>query len=686
MNARKLHPTWARGALLILIAGSAHTIAFADDLTPAQLQQQLRAATFEVVLPKPDHDPLTYERPLPLDQLPAAQRNDRYWSIGSAVAIGPNQFVTAAHVLSAGAGGQFALPAIRDDAGHVYVINQVLKYSSHEDFAEFSVRGAPPIAPLGTSNASEVNQQVFAAGSVPGEGTVIRTGTLESKTPEEQDGRWSWLGFSSPSPGSSGGPLIDVHGNVIGIVIGRSGKQGLNVALPIERILKDDGHAAAIEMKQSLSLPFLHESATAPFKGSFPLPLGFAAFAQHLRTTNLSAYQQAERKLLTEQAASIFPKGDSAQVLAELDFEYQPALLTQADDRAWQVHPEPTNDDTQLADGGEVSSGTDKNLTFFKIRRAAGTAPPAFYSDPRQFIEVLLNSLKLSRPVGTEQVRITSLGVAQHDTLVHDHYGRVWQLRAWPLGFTDLYLVTLALPTPDGYAGITQVVPSSTLDLAFAQLSSIANYFYLTYTGTAAQWAEFMQRRSLRPQAFEHVNIDFTPGMDFHYQSNQLNVTVPSTLVPTSANSMLDLDMTYLKSHGTTVWDVGGLQLAKDPDSSIFVRIQGQPQPQTGAGKELFDRWDHMTQRSGDFDGAAQHGGGTSWFHLVVAPPHAAPQSLPQSDDPAAKTLYEVTYSVDKPLMPQQELDAARQSLLSDIKVVEHKATPPVASEPAPTP
>src|SRR5690348_14277958 len=62
-------------------------------------QAKVRAATFEVVVPKPTEDPLTYEKPLPLDLLPYNERTDKYHSIGTAFSLGGGRYVTAAHVL-----------------------------------------------------------------------------------------------------------------------------------------------------------------------------------------------------------------------------------------------------------------------------------------------------------------------------------------------------------------------------------------------------------------------------------------------------------------------------------------------------------------------------------------------------------------------------------------------------------
>ncbi|HEX4375703.1 MAG TPA: hypothetical protein VHZ99_00970 [Steroidobacteraceae bacterium] len=62
-------------------------LAGAAGLDP-QVLAQVQAATYEVVIAKPATDPLTYARPLPMDLLPFQERNDKYFSIGTAFGIG----------------------------------------------------------------------------------------------------------------------------------------------------------------------------------------------------------------------------------------------------------------------------------------------------------------------------------------------------------------------------------------------------------------------------------------------------------------------------------------------------------------------------------------------------------------------------------------------------------------------
>ena len=124
--------------LLGLMASLGCATATAATLAPG-VQQKLSSATFEVVLAKPVSDPLTYEKPLPLELIPYRERTDKFRSVGTAFAIGPNRFVSAAHVIAAGNGSQYGPLALRDAGGTIYRIDKIIKFSSSEDYAVFSV-------------------------------------------------------------------------------------------------------------------------------------------------------------------------------------------------------------------------------------------------------------------------------------------------------------------------------------------------------------------------------------------------------------------------------------------------------------------------------------------------------------------------------------------------------------------
>src|SRR3546814_12363512 len=106
-------------ALFVLIActalaGAATAASLALERLPA-----IQAATFEVVAATPVDDPLSYEKPLPLDLLPSQQPNAKYYSTGTAFAIVGGRHVTAAQVLITGDNRLRGPPALHANAATI---------------------------------------------------------------------------------------------------------------------------------------------------------------------------------------------------------------------------------------------------------------------------------------------------------------------------------------------------------------------------------------------------------------------------------------------------------------------------------------------------------------------------------------------------------------------------------------
>jgi len=302
-------------AVALLLAGSLPSGVAADSLKPADLAR-IRAATFEVVMKKPETDSLTYERPLPLELLPYSERSDKYISIGTAFAIGENRYVTAAHVLQRGFVSQYGEPALRGGDGVVHVIDSVHQYSASQDFAVFSLQDKVAAPPLPGNRKPALNQTVYAVGNALGEGIVVRDGLFTSQTPEERHGEWKWIRFSAAaSPGNSGGPLLDTDGRVIGVVLRKSENENLNYAVPIELVLDAPANVAKIRYEMVASLPIMESTESGENVLDVPLPRSLADLGHELATKAVDYYIQLQGELQRKQADTIFPKGAGSQAL-----------------------------------------------------------------------------------------------------------------------------------------------------------------------------------------------------------------------------------------------------------------------------------------------------------------------------------------------------------------------------------
>ena len=121
---------------------------------------------------------------------------------------------------------------------------RILGTDARNDLALIKVEGAKmPSVKLGDSDGVVVGQKVLAIGNPFGLEGTLTTGVVSSlgRSLQDEEGRRLEDMIQTDAainPGNSGGPLLDSHGNVIGIntaIYGPQGNIGIGFALPINR-------------------------------------------------------------------------------------------------------------------------------------------------------------------------------------------------------------------------------------------------------------------------------------------------------------------------------------------------------------------------------------------------------------------------------------------------------------------
>jgi serine protease Do len=665
---RTFSSAWSRWVATTLLSGVALLgvlpLASAATLDPAVLPK-VQAATFEVVMPKPVNDPLTYEKPLPLDQLPFQERNDKYYSIGTAFAIGPNQYVTAGHVLEMGLDSPLGEPALRDAGGHVYAIDKITRFSLQQDFFEFTLKDPPKIAPLEINTQPAMNDVVYAVGNALGTGVVIRDGLYTSDTPEEEDGRWKWMRFSAAaSPGNSGGPLLDKNGKVIGIVLMKSPSENLNYALPIGKVLDAPANLASIDVRQTTQLAVMDDKHISKFKAEFPLPKNFADFTTTFQKLVASNYDQQLHALLSENADKLFPNGEGSSRLLHTNSNLKPfpGLVHRNSNGQWLIAENKAARDV-LPHNGYVDTGSAGGSLIFHLRRPDDVSAKQLYSDPKLAGDLLLKGWSLTRPVGTERIKVTSLGKPTEDRIYTDSYQRHWQVRVWPIPYDNADIITLSLPVPDGYATFVRVAPARFKQVQMADAEAFTNFTYLAYSGTLSQWNEYLANTDLLPAVFSDINIRFNYGSDFSYQSKRLSFSFTPELQKIDKDSLLILGMSYFEDHNKVVWDVSKVDVKADSNNAEGITVNRHVAPSENLEDSYQNRWDKIVHRKHPDDGVSYSDNDITYIGTVG--------SAPLSADAKPEVLYTAFYGIDGP-RPDDAMKGKLGLLMQKLQVNEH--------------
>jgi serine protease Do len=586
---------WGMAALLGAIAFALSAVALSPafgETLDSSVQKHLRDATFEVVLGKPETDPLTYEKPLPLDLLPFAERTGKYRSIGTAFTIGHGRFVTAAHVISAGCGSQFSPIALRDGAGKIYLTDRILKYSQAEDYVVFTLTDPPHVAALDTQNRPAINDPVFAVGNAYGEGIVIRDGLYTSDTPEEREGRWKWLRFSAAaSPGNSGGPLVDKRGRVIGVVLRKSPNENLNVAVAIDQVLKGGEEWATFQGRYAYGFPTMRASDAVEMSERFSLPKPIGEFCTATQKATQDALDKVHAQYKEQHGARMFPHGaDSQPLLYSLYAAAFPRAIQERTDGMWGVS-EPKPQRSQLDQNGFVETAPFPGGTIVRLRMPDDVKWADLYTNSKLFMDLVLKGMPLRRSVGSDAVRITSLSTAATDTTYSDPYGRNWQVRSWLVPDNDSVVLSIALPTPQGYVAIIAQRPTAIQAASSDDLRALTGFVYLSFAGTLKQWHDYLTTSMERPTVLGSLDIQADYGKNFRYRSKRFNLVLPNTVQKIEPDTLLLLKFGYFDEGDSTAWDVGGLLLEDPEHRGNWIDVVRHRRPPAGLPEGFAERW-----------------------------------------------------------------------------------------------
>ena len=648
---------WIGGmALWLAVLGPASAASLDAALLP-----KIQGATFEVVAAKPVDDPLTYEKPLPLDLLPYQERTDKYHSIGTAFAIGKNQFVTAGHVLLAGVDSLWGAPSLRDASGKVYAIDKIEKFDLRKDFVVFTVSGTPGAETLEVNTKPVLNQEVYAVGNALGTGVVIRDGLYTSDTPEQQDGAWKWMRFSAAaSPGNSGGPLLDKEGKVIGVVLMKSANENLNYALQIGEVLNAPGQAV-IDRRVPYRFDIFSTTLSNSLKAQFPLPLGMAEFFKRYEAIFNSYVDNQLKEILAKDRSNLFPSGEgSNRLLYGASWTNTlPALIVRNSAGDWGLVQKEGNR-MSLAANGYVQAGVSGHNFLMHLRRPDNLPAARLYGDPVALAEQLCKMGIFTRPVGSEQVRITSLGKPVTDTVHVDHSQRRWQLRVWAMPFANTRIITYSLPVPDGYAILMRFASADDSYDHMADMRALLDYLSVGYEGSLAQWKEFLQSPALLPDAIKKLRIQADYQQRFSFSSDRLSFSFTPQLQKIEPESTLTLGMGFLPDHGKVTWDVNAISLSASPQESDRLHIERNVAPPASLDDDSKSYWDKMVKRRHPYEGMAYSANGETRIGVPAGAAGAASPSV----------MYAVFYAMSG-TQTQDNMKPKLDLLLKDLKISE---------------
>lgn len=632
------------GFFTLMFIGLAGAVSAHAELNKSQVDS-ISNATFEVVQLKPTQDSLTYERALPMDLIPFAIRNDQYFSVGTAFAIGGNTWITAAHVLGLGGKSQHKTYRLRDKAGQVYDLDKILKYSKRRDFVVFTIKNAPNIQPLVTNNAPQLNDKVYAVGNALGEGIVFRDGLYTSATPEEEDGAWKWIRFSAAaSPGNSGGPLLDPEGRVIGVVRGKSQNENLNYALPIAEVLNAPENVADLDVKMMYVIDNIpNQTKIDNIHKRIPLPKSYTELDAILTNELFEFGRKLQNDFFAEQKDHVFPNDEgSLRVLnSNYDSSAMLGIIARGDDGAWDAYFPKDSKNNDIGKNGSVASGALGDMTILRFHKPDDVKTDVLFKDSKLLMDNLLKGYVLYRTMASQNIKITSMGKAAEEFGYTDHYDRKWLVKVWNIEYSDDQVALFILPVPDGYKAMMRIASTEMMPGYIEDLKVMSDFVYVSYYGTLAKWQDFLSHRELLPKALADLKLDFQYGKHFRFSSKRLAFSYGPEEMKITDRSDLKFRLAYFRDGDKVVWDVAYVQVGEDKDSSVFYALARNTHPPAKLGDDFSSNWNKMSQRAYPFNKNAFFSDNRTLIGGVL------PTAAKGNQKSGPNLLYTTFYSVD---------------------------------------
>lgn len=177
--------------------------------------------------------------------------------LGSGFVVATGAVITNAHVI-AGASSLLVRPI---GAQQTLEVSSVLRFDAERDLAHLDVPGLDrPALPVRSTDTPSIGDTIYAVGSPLGLDGTFSQGIVSGYRTE---GALSLMQITAPiSPGSSGGPILDTRGHLVGVAVGMfSGGQNLNFAIPVATLETFLTHP---ESRQAVADATTAEQAQAP--------------------------------------------------------------------------------------------------------------------------------------------------------------------------------------------------------------------------------------------------------------------------------------------------------------------------------------------------------------------------------------------------------------------------------------
>ncbi len=590
------------GALLFLSCTTASAPKGPYSGLSAKANELIQQAVFEVVIKKPAADPLRYDKPLDFSVIPYAVRTDDYYSIGTAFAISPTEFMTAFHVINLGdISAVYDTYYIRDGNGKIFEIDQVTQASNERDFIVCTAKGASFAKFFTLQSQAPVGTPVYSVGNALGEGIIVRNGLILGTLPEEEEGRWLRLKSSADgNPGNSGGPLITPDGKVVGVVT--SLKDNILYSIPSSEILTVDRSNFKFRRKYTYGHLVLPGRLSHAFILELPLPGNAKAIQKHITDSYKPVYAEQMRALFAQESPYLGDNNSGYLTNSVFNYSFPEIAFLDRTDVQWKVSDLKV-DRYNLRGNGNIVNASVSGFNFIRMQYPDNTDFDAMLAKPEALMELILQGISFDRELGSSKYRILSFGTPSSVGEYRDSLGRLWLSAKWPVAFEDKELLFQALPLPDGIAVIMIIVSSTESNAYEWDLLEICNKTMIAYNGSFTDWQNFLGMRHWVPQLFSDFSFTWDESQKtVAVRLPEFSASFNGEILDWTNDSELLISPAYYRSNGEIGYGVRRAFFQRNAKGKDYLILYKNTVPDQILGPKSLQNWEALTRSEHPFN------------------------------------------------------------------------------------
>jgi hypothetical protein len=450
---------------------------------------------------------------------------------------------------------------------------------------------------------------------------------------------------------------VDRDGKVIGVVLRKSENENLNYALPINEVLQAPGKAV-LHFKLKYQLDNMDMTSVDTFHEELPLPATYRDLDQAATGTLKDFSAALLKKLLADNRDKLFPNGSGSTLLLNKNYNaIFPQIIMKGEDGNWDAFMPKDTRKADLGKNGFLSYGNIGRTYYLYIHKPDDVSLKTFLGDSKVFMDLMLKGVYVYRQIGSEKIKIVSLGKA-HDDLSHvDAYGRKWTIRTWKQEYNDRMFAVFTLPVPGGCVAMLRVDDTgSVYDSHIPDLKVLADFSYLSYYGTFGEWQELLTMKERLPSVFSSLALDIKDGRSFTFRSKRFTASYGSDLMHVTDKSDLNLRFSYFRDNDKVVWDIDGVVIGDDKSNRISYSVFRFPKPPRDLQDDFQSNWKNIEEKKFPYNRSAYYKDETT----VINAAHPAGPDL----------FYTVSY-LTSGKMEQEEMEKKLDGFLKNLTVHE---------------